>query len=234
MKKYFSAALVIVTLSWASTALAQEDKDFGYFFFAKSQLAKRKIIPVSELTACMLGDTLKPSVSGKFKSEVSATALNQARLIESGACDVGLFYDHRPDRLDRVKKSHPGFAIYKISGSNLELVIEPSADGWIAVGRVELASQSTLEKKELTGCGDGPLRDLFRPNPKIWKEWRQAYVKFEDLKTAKQLELENVLLYGCDVWIFSPEDYQRFSKKYGTKYPLFDVSPDSPTLTRKK
>ena len=235
MKSNFKlfAVAAIIFLASAAVVTAQ-NRDDSYWFFAKAELAKRKTIPVGELTACMLGDNLKPSVRGKFKEEITATALNQARLLEAGKCDVALAFDDRPDGFARIKKDRAGFALYKISGSNLELIFAPETAGWIAVGRMELADQETLEKKNITGCGDGPLRDLFRPNPKIWKNWMQKYVKFEDLKTARELELENALLYGCDVWIFSPEDYKRFSKAYGAKYPLFDVAPDNPVLTRKK
>ena len=235
----FTAILIVLTVLCISvnstaTSFSQTDNGGPYWFFAKAALAKRKIIPVSELKACMLGDTLKPSVRGKFKEEITATTLNQSRLLESGACDVALAFDDRPDGFERIKKDYKGFAIYKISGDDLVLVVEPEAVGWIAVGRMELAAQQTLEKKNIAACGEGSLRDLFRPNPRVWKDWRNTLVPFEDLKTPKDLERENVLLYGCDVWIFSPEDYKRFSKKYGTKYPLFDVTPDNPILTRKK
>lgn len=220
--------------SASETNPTAQAKSEPYWFFAKPALAKRKIIPVGELKACMLGDVGKPSVSGKFKEEITSTPGNQARLLDSGMCDVALAFDTRPDGFERVKKDHAGFAIYKISGTSLELAAEPGAGGWIAVGRMALASESSLNKQDITGCGDAPLRDVFRPKTKIWKNWMQKYVKFEDLKTPQQLEQENVLLYGCDVWIFTPEDYERFAKKYGAKYPLFDVSPDEAVLTKRK
>lgn len=233
MKIIFTLAALILGLG-AGAASGQTGNNGGpYWFYAKAAMAKRKVIPVSELKACMMGDTLKPPIKGSFKETVTATANNRSRLLESGTCDVALAFNDMPDGFERIKKDLPGFAIYKINGSNLELVVEPMVGGWIAVGRMELAAQQTLEKKNISACGDGPLRELFRPNPKVWKNWTQAYVKFEDLKTAKDLERENVLLYGCDVWIFSLEDHKRFSAKYGTKYPLFNVTPDDVVLTRK-
>jgi len=228
------AGIFVLALGISALAQSGTDRDFAYFFYGKAELADRKVIPVSELRACMLGDNLRPSVRGKFKSEVTATALNQTRRMEAGECDVALVFDDRPDGLERVKRDHPGFALYRIAGDDLELVSAPAADGWIAVGRMALAAQTKLEKSQLTGCGDGPLRELFRPNPRVWMDWRPAQVKFEELNTAKQLDTANVLLFGCDVWILSPADYARFSKKYGTKYPLFNVSADDPVLTRKQ
>ena len=223
----------LINVSKRLTLLTAKTKTEPYWFFANPALAKRKIIPVSELIACMLGDTIKPSVKGKFKEEITATALNQARLLDAGKCDVAVAFDDRPDGLERIKKDRAGFAIYKISGTNLELIYEPQG-GYIAVGKMELASQNTLEKKDLSACGEGSLRDVFRPNPRIWKSWMQKYVRFENLKSARELEQENALLYGCDIWIFTSGDYEKFSKKYGKKYPLFEVTPENPVLTRRK
>lgn len=231
MKALILALLALLITAEALTAAAQAPEP--YYFFAKPALAARKVIPVSELTACMTGDTMKPSVRGKFKNEVSASALNQARLLESGACDVAIAYDDGPDAPARVKKAQTGFAIYKIAGSNLELVVEPEA-GFVAVGKMELASQQTLQKKDIAACGDGPLRDAFRPKPRIWKDWSNRSAKFEELKTAKDRELANALLYGCDVWILTSADYKRFAKAYGESYPRFSVAPDRDELTRMK
>lgn len=230
MKNLF--ALIFISSLMVISVQAQDTGP--YWFFAKAALAKRKTIPASELTACTLGDTHNLSIRGKFKAEIRATSMNESRLLESGACDVALAFDDRPDGFERIKKDYRGFAIYKVSGDNLVLAAEPEAVGWIAVGRMELAAQQTLEKRNIAACGEGSLRDLFRPSPRTWKNWSNILVPFEDLKTQKDLERENALLYGCDVWIFSPENYKRFSSKYGTKYPLFDVTPDNPALTRKK
>lgn len=225
----FSIFAVLIS----AVAVSAQTKSEPYWFFAKPELAKRKTIPVGELTACMLGDTLNPSVKGKFKKQITATALNRARLLESGDCDVALAFDDRPDGLERITRDQTGFAIYKISGDNLVLIVEPVTE-WIAVGRMELASQQTLEKKRIAGCGDPSLNDIFRPNPRIWKDWTQKYVKFEDVKTQSQKDQLNGLMWDCDIWIFTPADYKRFSKVYGANYPLFSVTPESDTLTRKK
>jgi hypothetical protein len=226
-----SITLLVVASGGALKGFAQAD-DGQYLFYAKPALAKRKIIPANELKLCALGDTFNPPIKKQFKNIVSVGAGSRAQMLETGDCDVVMLYGQP---LERVKNDYRGFAIYKISGDSLELAAEPEAGGWIAVGRMELAAQQTLEKKNISACGDGTLRDMFRPNPRIWKNWsNNGLAASEYLKTPKDLERENALLYGCDVWIFSPEDYKRFSSKYGTKYPLFDVSPDNPILTRKK
>jgi len=234
MRKSLIFMLAVAFLnSIVASGFGQTNNGGPYWFYSKPALAKRKTIPVSELTACMRGDTLNPSVKGLFKKQVTATANNAARLLDSGACDVALAFDDRPDGFDRIKADHSGFAIYRISGDNLVLVVEP-VTVWIAVGRMEMASQQTLEKSKTTGCGDGAVRDAFSPNPRIWKDFRLTQVKFANVKTASQKEQLYALLYGCDVWIFSPDGYKEFSAVYGTKYPLFDASPDKTSLTRKK
>lgn len=227
---YLFSIFAIFIAASAAEVSAQSDDD-QYLFYARAELAKRKIIPASELSLCALGDTFNPPIKKQFKNIVSVGAGSRARMLETGDCDVAMLY---AQPLEKVKKLYRGFAIYKISGNNLELAAEPETGGWIAVGRMELASRQTLEKANLSGCGYQNMRELFRSNKRTWKGWMDKYADFESLKTPKELERDNALLYGCDVWIFTPEDYKRFSKAYGTKYPLFDVSPDNDTLTRKK
>lgn len=253
-KVLYAAALALVINAFAAPcAFAQTKPGAGrialptYFFYAKSQMATRKTFPVAELTLCLDSENLFHPIIKKFKEKLGG---NQDRQLEKGACDVAAIHvteaDALPGRYDteaQAKKTmqgrYPGFAIYRIAGEDqIELFTMPDAGGFIAIAKPEFASRQTMEKSELRGCGDGPLRAAFRPNPRVWQSWSQQSINAEYLSTQKnnkkQLDLANPLLYDCDVFVVTPEDYKKFTIFYGTAYPLFDISPENPTLTRRK
>lgn len=250
---YAVALSLVINAFGAMSAPAQTKPDAGkialptYFFYAKPKTATRKSIPVAELTLCHDSGFILHPIIEKFKERLGG---NQDRQLEKDACDVAAIHvseaDALPGRYDteaQAKKTlqgrFPGFAIYRVAGEEqIELFTMPDAGGFIAIANPQFASRQTLEKSELRGCGDGPLRAAFRPNPRVWQSWSQNSINAEYLSTQKnnkkQLDLANPLNYGCDVFVVTPEDYKKFTSFYGTSYPLFDISPESPTLTRHK
>lgn len=209
-----------------------------FWFFAKASMASRKRIPVSELKVCVLGDSTRPPNTDQFKDHIISTTMNQARLLNSGGCDVASVHYNEENSLEKLKKERVGFAIYKTSGTDLELVFAPESSfggAWVAVARKGLNGGPTLSKKAMNGCGHPDLRGLFRPTPRNWLGWSQGYVKFEGLKNQHATDSQNLLdNKGCDLWVMSSDDHPKFVKLYGAGYEVYSVDPEKDELVLRK
>ena len=220
--------LITILFLASSPILGQQFK--SWFFYGPKALAERKVIPAAELTACVLGDDVPPNVA-LFKNTISAGIDTQPGLLKRKLCDVALIFNLLREEEQLMQQNFPGYPIYKISGSNLELYLLPENITYVAVGSMRLAAEQSLLKKDMKACGTPGLRRLFAPTRNIWKEsWADWQAPIKDLKKEN-----NPIEYpATDVWIMSLEDYKIYVKRVGAGYPVFDISPESDELTRRK
>lgn len=221
--------LALVAGVGVRTASAQQYR--SWFYYAPKALAARKTIPAAELAACLLGADDSPPNRKLFAKTIDAGIDTQPGLIRRKMCDVALILNLSPEAEKEMRLEFPGYAIYRISGDQLELYLMPEEIAYVAVGSKRLAAAETLLKKDLKACGTPGLRRLFAPTRSIWKEgWADWQAPVRDLKKE-----DNPLEYpATDIWIMTPEDYRLYVKRVGAGYPTFDVSPDRDELTRRK
>jgi len=203
----------------------------SWWFFAPKELAERKVIPMSELSACLLGEDSPRGVRDLFKRAIDGGVNTQPGLLKRKMCDVALIYNLLPEEDKNLAQDYPGYAIYKISGSNLELYIFPADIKYVAVANMKFTAHQTLLKKDLKPCGTPALQRLFAPINSIWKEsWSTWQAPIKDLKAEN-----NPIQYDAyDIWIMSVDDYKIYVKQVGAKHPVFDVFADKGELTRRK
>jgi hypothetical protein len=228
--KFFTLLVVwICVFVFGSTAFGQQFK--SYWFFASKALAERKIIPMSELSACLLGEDTPRNLREKFMKAIDGGPQTQPGLVYRKRCDVGLIYNILPEEDKNLANDYPGYAIYKISGDNLELFIYPADIKYVGVANMKYASAETLSKKDLIACGTPAMQTLFSPVRTIWKEgWSMWQAPIKDLKAE-----DNPVNHDAyDIWIMSVDDYKIYIKRVGAKHPVFDVSPDKDELTRRR
>jgi hypothetical protein len=229
-KSLFITILAILILMFAaSESFGQQYK--SWWFFAPKEMAERKVIPMAELSACLLGEDSPPNIRDKFKRVVDGGVGTQPGLVYRKMCDVGLILNLLPEEDKNLANNYPGYAIYKISGNNLELHIYPADVKYVGVANMKYASAETLLKKDLKACGTPALARLFAPVRTIWKEgWSTWQAPIKDLKAEN-----NPVQYDAyDIWIMSVDDYQVYVKRVGAKHPVFDVSPEKDELTRRR
>jgi hypothetical protein len=231
MKKRF-ITIIILTFIFLTGDLDVCGQQFkSWWFFAPKELAERKVIPMSELSACLLGEDSPPKIRDLFKKVVDGGLQSQPGLLKRKMCDVALILNLLPEEDKNLAQNYPGYAIYKISGQNLELHIYPADIKYVAVANMKFASDQTLLKKDLKACGTPALQRLFAPVNSIWKEgWSTWQAPIKDLKAE-----DNPIQYDAyDIWIMSVDDYTVYVKRVGAKNPVFDVSPNKDELTRRK
>lgn len=219
----------LITIVASSICFGQQFK--SWWFFAPKAMAERKVIPMAELSACLLGEDSPSKIREKFKRVVDGGPQTQPGLVYRKMCDVGLIYNILPEEDKNLAKDYPGYAIYRISGNNLELYLYPAETNYIAVAHMKFANAPSLLKKDLAACGTPALQMLFAPVNSIWREsWSTWQAPIKDLKAEN-----NPIAYeGRDIWIMSEEDYKIYVKRVGSKHPAFDISPDKNELTRRK
>lgn len=202
----------------------------SWWFFGPKALAERKVIPMSELSACLLGEDSPPAVRDIFKRVVDGGHSTQPGLVYRKTCDVGLILNLLREEDRTLSEDYPGYAIYKISGSNLELAIYPADIKYVAVANMKFASSQTLRKKDLKACGTSARQRLFAPVNSIWKEgWSTWNAPIADLKA----ENNPIQHDAYDIWIMSVDDYKTYVKRVGAKHPVFDITADGDELTRR-
>ncbi len=248
MKKLFSLLAIITILGFAgvSNISAQLDQIKNkakettepkseypqHFFFTTPQKATDKILRAKDLTACIFGDGANPSNKNAFKKVVPTVGGAKGRVIDAGTCDVVVLVIKTAEQEKNLERDNAGFAVYKIVGDDLELLFKPQTDDYVAVGTMDFASSDVLKKTDVRACGHSELRSAFRPNPNVWKNWLNELITTDNIGTRSR----EALAFGrsCDIWVMKPDLYEAFVKKYGNKYPTFDVSPENPELTRRK
>lgn len=213
-------------------AAATHDGYPKHFFFTTAAKGKEKVLKAKDLVACIFGDNANPSNKNAFKKVVPTVGGQKGRVIDTGTCDVVVLVIKDAEAEKNLKRDNEGFAVYKIVGDDLELLFAPEAGQHIAVGTMELAKSDTLNKTDLRACGPSELRNSYRPNPDTWKNWGNQYM--DDAQMANLTKDTSPLGRRCDVWIMTPELYKSFVKKFGSNYPVFNVSPSNPELTRKR
>ncbi|HQX56316.1 MAG TPA: hypothetical protein PLP07_10335 [Pyrinomonadaceae bacterium] len=229
MKARSIVMLLVAWLMMSSPAFGQQLK--SWWFFAPREMAERKMIPMSELSACLLGEDSPPGIRGKFKRIVDGGVQTQPGLIRRKLCDVGLILNLLPEEDKNLANDYPGYAIYKIAGNNLELHIFPADIKYVAVANLKFAASQTLLKKDLKACGTTALQRLFAPTNSIWKEnWSTWQAPIKDLKA----ENNPINFDAYDIWIMSVDDHKVFVKRVGIKHPVFDILPDRDELIRRK
>lgn len=229
MKKKHLILLWFVLLIGNLTVFGQQYR--SYWFFAPKALAERKVIPMSELSACLLGEDTPPGIRDKFKRVIDGGVGTQPGLVYRKMCDVGLILNLLPEHDKSLPQDYPGYAIYKISGDNLELHLYPADVKYVGVANMKYASAQTLLKKDIAACGTPALERLFAPVRTIWKEgWSMWQAPIKNLKAE-----DNPIQHDAyDLWIMSVDDYKVYVQRVGAKHPLFDVLPDNNELTRRK
>jgi len=229
MKKIALMLMLFIWLSGNSIVFGQQYR--SWWFFAPKTLAERKVIPMEELSACLLGEDSPPKVRDIFKKVVDGGPLTQPGLLYRKMCDVALIYNLLPEEDRNLANDYPGYAIYKISGRNLELYLYPKEIKYIAVANMKFASAQTLLKKDLGACGTPALQRLFAPVNRIWREsWSTWQAPIKDLKAE-----DNPIQHDAyNIWIMSEDDYKVYVKRVGAKHPTFDISPERDELTRRK
>ncbi len=214
------------------TTAKNQDAYPKHFFFTTPAKATDKILKAKDLTACIFGDGANPSNKNAFKKVVPTVGGAKGRVIDAGTCDVVVLVIKTPEQEKNLEKDNAGFAVYKIVGDDLELLFKPQAGDYIAVGTMDLASSDVLKKADLRACGHSELRSAFRPNPNTWGNWLNELITADNIGTRTRESL--ALGRSCAIWVMTPELYKAFVKKFGDKYPTFNVSPENPELTRRK
>ncbi|MBK6587181.1 MAG: hypothetical protein IPG22_02515 [Acidobacteria bacterium] len=229
IKKTRILMILLIAVGASSICFGQQYK--GWWFFAPKAMAERKVIPMAEISACLLGEDSPPGVRDIFKKTIDGGVSTQPGLVYRKMCDVGLILNLSPEEDRNLAADYPGYAIYKISGSNLELYLNPADIKYIAVAHMKFTSAQTLNKNDLAACGTTALQRLFAPSNRIWREsWSSWQAPIKDLKAE-----DNPIAYeGRDIWIMGEEDYKIYVKRVGSKHPTFDISPDKNELTRRK
>ncbi|MBX3293454.1 MAG: hypothetical protein KF881_11255 [Acidobacteria bacterium] len=228
--RYRSLIIVLLVLLFSGAAVnGQQYK--SWWFFGSKALAERKVIPMSELSACLLGEDSPRNIRDKFKRVVDGGVSRQPGLLYRKMCDVALILNLLPEQDKALPQDYPGYAIFKISGDNLELYHYPVDVKYVGVANRKFASAETLLKKDLKACGTPALQRLFAPVNSIWKEgWSTWQAPIADLKAEN-----NPIAYDArDIWIMSVEDYKVYVKRVGAKHPVFDVSPESDEIKRQR
>lgn len=203
-----------------------------HFFFTTEAKATSKVLKAQDLVACIFGDNANPSNKNAFKKVVPTVGGQKGRVIDAGTCDVVVLVVRNAEVEKNLQRDNAGFAVYKIVGDDLELLFKPEAGQHVAVGTIDLAGSETLSKIDLRGCGPSELRNSYRPNPNTWKNWANHFI---DADRMSRLTPEaSPLGRSCDVWIMTPEIHMAFVKRFGNKYPIFDVSPSDPVLRQRK
>ena len=229
-RKFKPVMLIVLVLLFGSVnAFGQQFR--SWWFFAPKSLAERKVIPMEELSACLLGEDSPPKIRDYFKKVVDGGPQTQAGLIYKKMCDVALIYNILPEEDRTLADDYPGYAIYKISGSSLELYLYPKEIRYVAVAHMKFAGAQSLFKKDLAACGTPALQWLFAPLNRIWREgWSTWQAPIKDLKAEN-----NPIAYdGTDIWIMSEEDYKTYVKRVGAKHPVFEIQPEKDELIRRK
>lgn len=231
MKGRANRILMIGLISVFASSICFGQQYKSWWFFAPKEMAERKVIPMAELSACLLGEDSPPDVRNIFKKTIDGGVSTQPGLVHRRMCDVGLILNLLPEEDKNLATDYPGYAIYRISGRNLELYLFPADKKYIAVAHTKFAAAQTLSKSDLAACGTQALQRLFAPVNRIWREsWSSWQAPIKDLKAEN-----NPIAYeGTDVWIMGEEDYKIYVKRVGSKNPTFDVSPDKNELTRRK
>lgn len=229
MKRWNLIPLSIILLWGTLTVVGQQFR--SYWFFAPKALAERKVIPMSELSACLLGEDSPPGIRDKFKRAIDGGLGTQPGLVYRKMCDVGLILNLLPEHDKSLPNDYPGYAIYRISGENLELHLYPEDIKYVGVANMKFASAQTLLKKDIVACGTPALERLFAPVRNIWKEgWSTWQAPIKDLK-AENNPIQND---AYELWIMSVADYKVYVQRVGAKHPVFDVFPDKNEMTRRK
>lgn len=203
-----------------------------HFFFTTAAKATSDVLRAKDLVACIFGDNANPSNKDAFKKVVPTVGGQKGRVIDAGTCDVVVLVIKDEEAEKNLRRDNDGFAVYRIVGDDLELMFKPEAGGHIAVGTMELAGSSSLNKADIRACGPSELRNSYRPNPNTWKNWSNYFMDEE--RMARLTPEASPLGRSCDVWIMTPDLHRAFVKRFGNKHPVFDVSPARNELTRRK
>lgn len=203
-----------------------------YFYFTTAAKGKDRLLKAADLTACISGDNADPPNKNAFKKVVPTVGGQKGRVIDAGTCDVVVLVIKDAEGEKNLERDNEGFAVYRIAGNDLEQVFAPKGGEYIAVGKKDLAGADRIAKVDVVVCGPSEIRDSYRPSPNTWKSWSNYYMDEE--RMGRLTPEASPLGRSCDLWIMTPSLFKAFEKRFGTGFPIFDVSPSNPELVRRK